>query len=77
VIEREANGAWTKVGDEGRMCTMEAWLLEPNATSTAKTELPNPLPPGRYRIVVALTPEGQTPPATAVQATSPPITIEP
>jgi hypothetical protein len=76
VIEREANGTWTKIEDEGRVCTMEAWILEPNATSTAKTELPNPLPPGRYRLVIALTPEGQAPPAAAVQAMSPGITVE-
>lgn len=77
VIEREANGAWSAIPDEGRMCTMEAWLLEPNATRTATTDLPNPLPPGRYRLTIAFTADGQTPPAAATQAASPPITVEP
>ena len=77
VIERESNGAWSAIPDEGRMCTMEAWVLEPNATRDATTDLPNPLPPGRYRLTIAFTADGQTPPAAATQASSPPITVEP
>src|SRR3954466_11750535 len=29
IIEREENGAWTVLPDAGRMCTMEAWILDP------------------------------------------------
>ena len=73
-IERESNGTWALV-DEQRMCTMEAWILEPNGTRTAPTELPASVAPGRYRIVVALTREGEAAPAEAVRAVSAPFTV--
>jgi hypothetical protein len=76
-LEREENGAWTAMPDEGRMCTMEAWILDPRGTRTGATELPTPLAPGRYRVVVRMTIEspGATGSATAVNAVSDPITV--
>ena len=56
-LEREAGGSWTAVPDEGRMCTMEAWILDARGTRTGTTELPSALAPGRYRVVVRMTVE--------------------
>ena len=76
LLEHEEAGSWVPVPDEGRMCTMEAWILEPRGTRTGPTELPSPLAPGRYRVVVRMTAE---PPggaqASAISAVSDPITV--
>jgi hypothetical protein len=75
-LEREENGTWTALPDEGRMCTMEAWILDANGTRTGTTELPTPLPAGRYRVVVRMTVEtvgGST--APPINAVSDPITV--
>ena len=69
-IDREEGGTWTPVPESDRMCTMEAWILEPRQTRTASTELPTALSPGRYRIVVRMTREQPSAPATAVVAVS-------
>jgi hypothetical protein len=75
-IEREESGAWTAVPEPGRMCTMEAWILDAHGTRSGPTELPSPLAPGRYRVVVRLTVESpQNPPGSAVSAVSEPITV--
>lgn len=57
-VEREDAGGWEPVAEEGRMCTMEAWLLQPGETREAATELPADLAAGRYRLVIAFTIEG-------------------
>ena len=75
IVEREDNGGWTPVDEGQRMCTMEAWILDPNGTRTATTELPDSLAAGRYRIVLSLTAEGQAPPAEAVRAVSAPFSV--
>ena len=75
-IEREENGTWTALPDAGRMCTMEAWILDPHGTRTGPTELPSPMAAGRYRVVVRMTvesPDGTS--ATPVIAVSDPITV--
>lgn len=75
-LEREANGTWTAVPEDGRICTMEAWLLEPRAKRSGPTELPTPLDPGRYRVLVRMTREsaaGGT--STAVVARSNPVGV--
>ena len=75
-IEREDGGAWTAVAEPNRMCTMEAWILDPRGTKTGNTELPTPLVPGRYRVVVRLTLEAPGAASnTAVTAVSDPITV--
>ena len=74
-IEREENATWTTVPEPDRMCTMEAWILEPKATREGPTELPTPLTPGRYRVVVRMTKEQPGGEAAAVIAVSEPITI--
>lgn len=75
-VEREANGAWTAVPEDGRMCTMEAWILDAHGTRTGQTELPSPLAPGRYRVVVRMTMDALgSAPAGAVSAVSDPITV--
>ena len=75
ILEREEAAAWTPVDEGQRMCTMEAWILDPNGTRTATTELPGSLAAGRYRIVVSLTAEGQALPAEAVRAVSAPFSV--
>lgn len=75
-IERESGGGWTPMPDEGRMCTMQAFILAPHATQTGTTELPSPLAAGRYRVAVRMTPDqpgGK--PAGAVLAVSDPIMV--
>ncbi|HEX6048061.1 MAG TPA: immunoglobulin-like domain-containing protein [Gemmatimonadaceae bacterium] len=75
-IEREDKGAWTTVPEPDRMCTMEAWILDPKGSRSGQTELPSPLPPGRYRVVVRMTreaPGGGA--ASAVAAVSEAITV--
>ena len=75
-LEHEVNGAWTAMPDEGRMCTMEAWILDPRDTRTGATELPSPLAPGRYRVVVRMTMESaDADSATPVNAVSDPMTV--
>jgi hypothetical protein len=80
-IENQTGTTWSAVAEEGRLCTMEAWMLEPNQTRTADTELPSTLRPGPHRVVIDLTREGAAAGATAatdrVRATSPTITIVP
>ena len=75
-IEREENGAWTALPDPGRMCTMQAFILDAHGTGTGTTELPTPLTAGRYRVVVRMTMES---PAGAsgspINAVSDPITV--
>ena len=75
-IERDDAGTWTTVPEPNRMCTMEAWILDPRGTRSGPTELPTPLTPGRYRVAVRMTKE---PPggaaASAVVAVSPPIEV--
>lgn len=75
-IETWAGAAWNAVEEEGRVCTMEAWLIEPGATRTATTELPGSLDAGQYRLVIAFTREAdaQSSPER-LGATSPPFTV--
>jgi Big-like domain-containing protein len=76
-LEREDGSAWTAIPDEGRMCTMEAWILDPRATRTGPTELPASLTAGRYRVLVRMTIEGGGTPSPAVTAISDPISVVP
>jgi hypothetical protein len=75
-LERETGGSWSAVPEEGRMCTMEAWILDPRGTRSGDTELPASLAAGRYRVVVRMTmesPGGAA--ASAVSAVSDPIVV--
>ena len=74
-LEREQNGSWVPTPEEGRMCTMEAWILDPRGTRTGTTELPSPLPPGRYRVVLRMSKESSGAPATPLAAASEPIIV--
>ena len=75
-IEREASGTWTTLPDEGRMCTMQAFILAPHGTRTGTTELPSPLVAGRYRVAVRMTLDHAGGAATApLYAVSDPITV--
>jgi hypothetical protein len=75
-VERDDSGTWTTVPEPNRICTMEAWILDPRGTRSGPTELPTPLTPGRYRVAVRMTKE---PPgggaASAVVAVSRPIEV--
>lgn len=76
VVERQDGANWTALPDEGRMCTMQAYMLDAHGTGSGPAELPAAMAPGRYRVVVRLTVEqpavGQP---AAVNAISDPITI--
>ena len=74
-LERAEDSAWKPVDEPGRMCTMEAWLLDAHATRSGPTELPSPLAAGRYRVVVRLTMERADGTGTAVSAASEPLTV--
>lgn len=75
-LEREENGTWATVPEPDRMCTMEAWILDPHGTRTGPTEVPSPLPAGRYRVAVRMTMDALgSAPAGAVTAVSDPITV--
>ena len=75
-IEREENGAWTALPDPGRMCTMQAFILDAHGTGTGTTELPTPLTAGRYRVVVRMTMESPGGASTSpIDAVSDPITV--
>jgi hypothetical protein len=80
-VESQSGTTWSAVAEEGRMCTMEAWMLEPNQMRTVDTDLPSTLGAGTHRVVIELTREGAAAGATAapdrVRATSPAITIVP
>lgn len=76
IVEVRDGAVWNAVDEGGRVCTMEAWLIEPGASRTATTELPEPLAAGQYRMVIAFTREGdaQSSPER-FSATSPPFTV--
>ena len=74
-VERESSGSWSAVSEAGRMCTMEAWVLDPHGTRSGATELPAALAPGRYRVVVRMSVEGPGGVASAVSAVSDPVSV--
>ena len=74
-LERAEGSTWKPVDEPGRMCTMEAWLLDAHATRSGPTELPSPLAPGRYRVVVRLTMERADGTGSSVTAVSAPVTV--
>jgi hypothetical protein len=74
-LERENGGSWSAVPEEGRMCTMEAWILDPHGTRSGATELPTSLTPGRYRVVVRMSVERPGGAAAAISAVSDPISV--
>ena len=79
VVEHEVDGAWRAV-EEDRVCTMEAWLLDPRGTREATTELPARLAAGRYRMVIAFSQEAvgaDGRPVQPVRAVSAPFDVAP
>src|SRR5262245_12010781 len=74
-VERESGGSWSAVAEEGRMCTMEAWVLDPHGTRSGPTELPASLAPGRYRVVGRMSVEGPGGVAASVSAVSEVISV--
>ena len=72
-LERESGAGW-QVVPEGRMCTMEAWILGAGATRTAPTSFGGSLEAGRYRLVIGFASPG-APARPGVRATSAPVTI--
>ena len=54
---------------------IEAWILDANGTRTAQTELSDSITPGRYRMVIVLTQEGQEPPSEGIRAVSAPFSV--
>jgi hypothetical protein len=74
-LERGGSQGWTAIPEPQRVCTMQAYILEPRQTRTETTELPDTLAPGRYRVVIALTREDAAPGSDAVRAISATITV--
>ena len=74
-VEQEAGGSWTVVPEEGQMCTMEAWTLEPLGTRSGPTELPASLAPGQYRVVVRMSVERADGVASSVSVVSEPVSV--
>jgi hypothetical protein len=72
-LERESGTTW-RVIPEGRMCTMEAWILAPEGTRTAQTSFGGSLDAGRYRLVIGFASAGAAAKGS-VRATSAPVTI--
>lgn len=73
-LEREAGTGWARI-EEDRVCTMEAWMLEPRATRSGDTELPSSLQPGRYRVTLSLSRQGPPPPGDNELAISSPFSV--
>lgn len=59
-VEQQAGSGWTSLDEPTRVCTMIAWLLEPDSSRTATTELPDSLPAGRYRLRLAFSSQDST-----------------
>jgi len=74
LIEREVSGSWVE-HKEARICTMIAHILAPRSRRTERTELATGLEPGRYRVVLLLSPQGPAVPAPAGVRVSAPITV--
>lgn len=72
-LEREDGGTWTAV-PEGRMCTMEAWILKPHETRTAPLDFGPTLGAGRYRLVIGFVGDGD-PAGRRIRARTAPVTI--
>jgi len=72
-LERETGTTW-QVIPEGRMCTMEAWILGPGQTRTAPTSFGGTLDAGRYRLVIGFASAG-APAKSSLRATSAPVKI--
>ena len=66
-----------KYDEPTRMCTMELWLLEPQATRSAATEVPAAIPSGTYRVVLLLSRQkpGTVGNAGTVRGVSAPFTV--
>lgn len=74
-LEREEGQTWVKYGEPMRMCTMELWLLQPNTTRSATTELPASISRGTYRMVLLFSRQ-KSEPSNPVRAVSAPFTLE-
>jgi hypothetical protein len=75
-LEREQGAGWRAVAEPQRICTMEAWILGPGERRDGPTELPGDLTPGRYRAVLAFTPESANPSAGRWEARTAPFVVE-
>lgn len=61
MVQQEGTGDWRPVDEPQRVCTMEAWLVEPHTSRSGDTELPGTLEAGRYRVGLSLSRQGQAP----------------
>lgn len=66
-VEREAGAGWVTIPEPERVCTMEIRFLEPRSTVTERTELPQALERGRYRLLLSLLREPDAPAAPGTQ----------
>lgn len=75
-VERHESGSsWSVYPEEGRMCTMELWMLEPRSTRTATTELPAGLPTDAYRLTIVFSPQRPGGPMQGLRASTPPFAV--
>ena len=70
-VEQDGGGTWVPFDEPGRICTMEAWLVDPGQTRMADTTLPRELAPGRYRITVGMSRQAAQPTDRAAAASAP------
>lgn len=80
IVERYDGSAWVAHPEPDRVCTLELWLLEPQSTRQATTDLPSTLAAGTYRIALIFSREDSAPANPAerqtVRAESAPFRVE-
>jgi hypothetical protein len=70
-VQRKDGAQWVNVPEPGMMCTMQIDLLPAKGNATARTQLPDSLRAGEYRLELRLMPQGnEAGGAAAVEAAS-------
>lgn len=75
MVQQEGTGDWRPVDEPQRVCTMEAWLIEPRTRRSGDTELPTTLEAGRYRIGLSMSIQGTAPNTEYALVVSEPFTV--
>lgn len=75
MVQKEGSGDWPPVDEPQRVCTMEAWLLEPRSRRSGDTELPATLEAGRHRIGLSMSIQGTAPATEYALVVSKPFTV--
>ena len=76
-IEKRDGQQWAPVQEPAMSCTMQIDLLPPKGTATARTQLPDSLGAGEYRIQLRMLPQGNNAGGgAAVEAASNPFRVQ-